>query len=181
MFQLHVEAVLLIINSILCLGIKIQKNFTLHQRHLSIILSLTNSTFLTVDRVISDTEKCVPNSCFSFSFPQETVYSSAGLVPPLSHLTPCTPTKSNLYFDSSFATVIMKPTLYRLFMYRIPNFISNFVRNGRLGWILERWDGVMWTGLVWLRIRTGGELHKMLGNYRVAKELVASRVVLSSM
>jgi hypothetical protein len=27
-----------------------------------------------------------------------------------------------------------------------------------LGWILERWDGVMWTGLVWLRIGTGGEL-----------------------
>jgi uncharacterized membrane protein len=27
-----------------------------------------------------------------------------------------------------------------------------------LGLILERWDGVMWTGLVWLRIRTGGEL-----------------------
>jgi hypothetical protein len=25
-----------------------------------------------------------------------------------------------------------------------------------LGWILERWDGVMWTGLVWLRIGTGG-------------------------
>jgi hypothetical protein len=27
-----------------------------------------------------------------------------------------------------------------------------------LGWILERWDGVMWTGLVWLRIGTGGKL-----------------------
>jgi hypothetical protein len=27
-----------------------------------------------------------------------------------------------------------------------------------LGWILERWDGVMWTGLIWLRIGTGGEL-----------------------
>jgi hypothetical protein len=27
-----------------------------------------------------------------------------------------------------------------------------------LGWILERWDGVMWTGLVWLRIETDGEL-----------------------
>jgi hypothetical protein len=27
-----------------------------------------------------------------------------------------------------------------------------------LGFILERWDGVMWTGLVWLRIGTGGEL-----------------------
>jgi hypothetical protein len=31
------------------------------------------------------------------------------------------------------------------------------------GWIilvliLERWDGVMWIGLVWLRIGTGGEL-----------------------
>jgi hypothetical protein len=24
--------------------------------------------------------------------------------------------------------------------------------------ILEKWDGVMWTGLVWLRIGTGGEL-----------------------
>jgi hypothetical protein len=23
---------------------------------------------------------------------------------------------------------------------------------------LERWDGVMWTGLVWLRIGKGGEL-----------------------
>jgi hypothetical protein len=23
---------------------------------------------------------------------------------------------------------------------------------------LERWDGVMWTGLVWLRIGTGEEL-----------------------
>jgi hypothetical protein len=33
---------------------------------------------------------------------------------------------------------------------------------GTGGWIilsciLERWDGVMWTGLVWLRIGTGGE------------------------
>jgi hypothetical protein len=27
-----------------------------------------------------------------------------------------------------------------------------------LGWILERWDRVIWTGLVWLRIGTGGEL-----------------------
>jgi hypothetical protein len=25
-----------------------------------------------------------------------------------------------------------------------------------LGWILEKWDGVMWTGLAWLRIGTGG-------------------------
>jgi hypothetical protein len=54
----------------------------------------------------------------------------------------------------------------------------------------KRWDGVMWTGLVWLRIGTDGELlwirywtfwfHEMLGNYRVAWHLVPSRVVLSS-
>jgi hypothetical protein len=49
----------------------------------------------------------------------------------------------------------------------------------------------MWTGLVWLRIGTGGELlwirywtfgiHKMLGNYRVSKQLGISEVVLSCM
>jgi hypothetical protein len=27
-----------------------------------------------------------------------------------------------------------------------------------LGWILEREDGAVWTGLVWLRIGTSGEL-----------------------
>jgi hypothetical protein len=27
-----------------------------------------------------------------------------------------------------------------------------------VGWILESWDGVVWTGLVWLRIGTGGEI-----------------------
>jgi hypothetical protein len=42
----------------------------------------------------------------------------------------------------------------------------------------QRWDGVVWTGLVWLKIGTGGELlwirywtfgsHEMLGNYRMA-------------
>jgi hypothetical protein len=49
----------------------------------------------------------------------------------------------------------------------------------------------MWTRLVWLRIETGGKLlwirywtfgfHKLLGNYRVSKQLGISRVVLSSM
>jgi hypothetical protein len=48
----------------------------------------------------------------------------------------------------------------------------------------------MWTGLVWLRIGTGGELlwirywtfgfHKMLGNYRASWQLRASPAVLSS-
>jgi hypothetical protein len=49
----------------------------------------------------------------------------------------------------------------------------------------------MWTGLVWLRIGTSGELlwirywtfgfHKMPGNYRVSKQLGISGVALSSM
>jgi hypothetical protein len=40
----------------------------------------------------------------------------------------------------------------------------------------------MGTGLVWLRIGTNEELefHKMLGNYGVATQLVASQVALSS-
>jgi hypothetical protein len=29
---------------------------------------------------------------------------------------------------------------------------------GGLRWTLERWDGVMWTALIWFRIGTGGEL-----------------------
>jgi hypothetical protein len=51
----------------------------------------------------------------------------------------------------------------------------------------EGLDGVIWTGLVWLRIGTSVELlwirywtfglHKMLGNYRLAEQLVAYRVV----
>jgi hypothetical protein len=58
-------------------------------------------------------------------------------------------------------------------------------------WILWRWYAVMWTGLVWLRIGTGGELlwirywnfglHKMLGNYRVSKHLGIYGEVLRSM
>jgi hypothetical protein len=53
-----------------------------------------------------------------------------------------------------------------------------------LRWILERQDEVVWTGLVWLGIETRAELRagsiKMLGNCRAATQLVASRVVISS-
>jgi hypothetical protein len=43
----------------------------------------------------------------SFSFPSKNAYSSAGLIPPPSHLTFCTPTKSILYLDSSLETVCL--------------------------------------------------------------------------
>jgi hypothetical protein len=42
------------------------------------------------------------------------VYSLAGSVPPLSHLTCWTPTKSNLYLASSLETVVRELTLHKL-------------------------------------------------------------------
>jgi hypothetical protein len=53
---------------------------------------------------------------------------------------------------------IFKPAIGNESLHEISN--DNGVRlvNRIVGWILERWDGVMWTGLVWLRIGTGGEL-----------------------
>jgi hypothetical protein len=59
-------------------------------------------------------------------------HSSAGLVPPLSHLTSCTPAKSNLYFAISWATVKSKPTLYRLLMFHVPNLIFIFLSLGHV-------------------------------------------------
>jgi hypothetical protein len=33
-----------------------------------------------------------------------------------------------------------------------------------LKWILERYDGMVWIGLIWFRIGTSGGFHKMLGS-----------------
>jgi hypothetical protein len=60
------------------------------------------------------------------------VYLPAGSVPRLSHLTSCNPTKSNLYFIITFATVMSEPTLYRLPTFHIPNLMSIFLSLGRL-------------------------------------------------
>jgi hypothetical protein len=46
---------------------------------------------------------------------------AAGAVPLPSHLTSCTATKSNLYLDSSFQTVIRKPALYILHAFQVLN------------------------------------------------------------
>ena len=45
----------------------------------------------------------------------------AHLVPPLSHLTSCAPTKSNLYFTNSLAAVFSDPDLHRPFTFQVPN------------------------------------------------------------
>jgi hypothetical protein len=53
-------------------------------------------------------------------------------VPPPSHLTSCTPTKSHLYFDTSSATLLSEPALYTLLTFQVPNLKSIFLRLGPL-------------------------------------------------
>jgi len=53
-------------------------------------------------------------------------------VPPLSHLTSCTLTKSNLYLVNSLAAaVISEPDLYTLITFQVPNLMSLFHCLGR--------------------------------------------------
>jgi hypothetical protein len=52
--------------------------------------------------------------------------SSAGSVPLSSHLTTCTPTKSTLYLDCYFKTVITEHALYKLLTFRVPNVMFIF-------------------------------------------------------
>jgi len=42
-------------------------------------------------------------------------------VPPLSHLTTYTPSKSNLHLDNSLPTAVSEPALYRLLTFQMPN------------------------------------------------------------
>jgi hypothetical protein len=53
-------------------------------------------------------------------------------VPPPSHLTSCTPTKSNLYLVTSLEIVIREPALYKLLTFHNTNLVSIFRRLGRL-------------------------------------------------
>ena len=47
-------------------------------------------------------------------------------MPPLSHLTSCTPTKSNLYLANSLAAAVSQTALYRLLTFHVPNLMSLF-------------------------------------------------------
>jgi hypothetical protein len=108
-------------------------------------LSLTNSTLLTADVILLSTKKPVPKSWFSSHFSQKNVYSPAGSVPPPPHLTSCTPSKSNLYFETSSATVLSEPALYRLLTFDVPNLISIFFRLGRLSKESVQVRGFLWS------------------------------------
>jgi hypothetical protein len=52
-------------------------------------------------------------------------------VPLLSHLTSCTPTKSNLYLANSLAAAIGEPAPYRLLTFQVRNLMSLFRYLGR--------------------------------------------------
>jgi hypothetical protein len=54
-------------------------------------------------------------------------------------------------------------------------------RSDNIKKILERQDGVAWTGLMWLKIGTSAGLHKTLGNSLVTERLAASQKGLSPM
>jgi len=45
---------------------------------------------------------------------------------PLSHLTSCTPTQSNLYLTNYLATVVSDPGVYSLLTFQAPNLMSLF-------------------------------------------------------
>jgi len=53
-------------------------------------------------------------------------YNPLLLLCPLSHLTPCTPTKSKLYLGNSLAAVVNEPVLNRVLTFQVPNLISLF-------------------------------------------------------
>jgi len=52
-------------------------------------------------------------------------------VPSQLHLTPCTPSKSNLYLANSLASAVNKPALYRLLTFQVTNLMSLFLCLGR--------------------------------------------------
>jgi hypothetical protein len=70
------------------------------------------------------TKNPVPTWWSAFAFPYKNVKSAAGSVPPLSHPTSCTPTKSNSYFANSLDSVFNEPDVYRLLTSKVPNLTS---------------------------------------------------------
>ena len=61
------------------------------------------------------------------SFPIEKTIIPCFTVPSFSHLTSCTPTKSNLYLANSLAAAIRDTVLYRLLTFQVPNNMSLFL------------------------------------------------------
>lgn len=62
---------------------------------------------------------------------QKEVKSPSVTVPPLSHLTSCKPSKSNLFLINCPATVASEHDLYRMLTFNVPNLMSLFHSLGR--------------------------------------------------
>ena len=67
-----------------------------------------------------------PINDFLFLFHRKKIITPILTVPSLSHLTSCTPTKSNLYVANSLAVSVWEPALYRLLKFHLPNLMSLF-------------------------------------------------------
>ena len=87
---------------------------------------------------------CTKKTCSQFmifvSFSIEKNYNPVLLpCPPLSHVTSCTPTKSNSYLANSVATVISESDLHRLLTVHVPNLMSLFHCLGRTKGSVQVW------------------------------------------
>ena len=73
-------------------------------------------------------------------------------MPSLTHLTFCTPTKSNLYLANSLAAVVREPDLHRLLTFQVPNLMSLFYCLGQSRSEAcvsgSKYDTFLWRGVV---------------------------------
>jgi hypothetical protein len=59
-------------------------------------------------------------------------YNPVLTMPPLSHLTSCTSTKSNLHHANSLGVAVSETALYRPLTFQVPNLMSLFHCLGRI-------------------------------------------------
>jgi hypothetical protein len=114
-FQFLLEAVPHIVKFVLCQRMDAQ-TIIWSQPPLSImcdILSLTNSTLLAAGMYLLCAKNLYLSHSSSSTF-HKGVYFPAGMVLLPSHLTSCTPTKSNIYAASPLETAIKEPALHIL-------------------------------------------------------------------
>jgi hypothetical protein len=86
-------------------------------------------------------EKSYPWLAINTAFSREQCKVSAFWFPSPSHLTSCTPTKSNLYFSNSPTTDLIAPILQRLLIFQVPNHILFFRCLNCVKDLVQVWGG----------------------------------------
>ena len=85
--------------------------------------TVTNkSTPLTADTFLCCTKIVFPIDDFLFLFHRKKIILAVTL-PPSSHLTSCTPTKSNLYLANCLAAAVSEPAPYRPLTFHVQNHV----------------------------------------------------------